>query len=109
MTKKPKVKEFQCQYDGTPWDEQDIRDLRGLLRDVFLEDNIVEEAAKWLCRAGTVDDVRRKAEELVWEGFRHRMKRLQRKLSTEEFKIEEAKEFKATEEVIDELRGQRAK
>jgi len=109
MPKKPKVKEFNRQYDGRPWTEQDIRDLRGLLRDVFLRDDIVEEAAKYLCRAGTVDDVRRKAEELVWEGFRHRMKRLQRKLSTEEFKIEEAKEFKATEEVIDELCGQRAK
>jgi hypothetical protein len=109
MPKKPKVKEFNCQYDGTPWTEQDIGDLRGLLRDLFLEDDIVEKAAKYLCRAGTVDDVRRKAEELVWEGFRHRMKRLQRKLSTEEFKKEEAKEFKATEEVIAELRGQRDK
>ena len=37
------------------------------------------------------------------------MERLRRKLSTKEFKIQEAKEFKATEEVIDELRGQRTK
>ena len=58
MPKKPK--EFRCQYDGTPWTEEDIRDLKAALRDA----NSIEEVAEFLCRAGTVDDVRRKVEEL---------------------------------------------
>jgi len=69
MPKKPK--EFRCQYDGTPWTEQDIRDLKAALRDA----NSIEEVAEFLCRAGTVDDVRRKVEELFFEWRRYRAKR----------------------------------
>jgi len=47
-------------YDGEPWSEMDIKDLR-----LQLEQGIsIEEIARFLCRAGTVDDVRQKAEEL---------------------------------------------
>jgi hypothetical protein len=47
-------------YDGEPWSEMDIKDLRILLE----QGSNIEEIAKFLCRAGTVDEVRRKAEEL---------------------------------------------
>jgi len=46
--------------DGEPWTEVDVRDLKLSLQD----DNTIEEAAIFLRRSGTVDDVRRKAEEL---------------------------------------------
>jgi len=47
-------------YDGEPWTEVDVRDLK-----LSLEDgNTIEEAATFLRRSGTVDEVRRKAEEL---------------------------------------------
>jgi hypothetical protein len=46
--------------DGKPWTHMDIEDLElAVRRGVSLE-----EAAAFLCRAGTVDDVRRKAAEL---------------------------------------------
>jgi hypothetical protein len=47
-------------YDGEPWTEMDLRDLEACLR----WGDTIEEAAQHLCRSGTVDDVRRKAEEL---------------------------------------------
>jgi hypothetical protein len=46
--------------DGKPWTDMDVRDLMASLRC----DDTIEEAARHLCRSGTVDDVRRKAEEL---------------------------------------------
>jgi hypothetical protein len=55
-------------YDGEPWSEMDIRDLRLQLE----QGNSIEEVAKYLCRAGTVDEVRYKAEELgLLEAARH--------------------------------------
>jgi len=47
-------------YDGQPWSEMDIEDLTAALR----SGSTMEDAAKHLCRSGTVEDVRRKAEEL---------------------------------------------
>ena len=47
-------------YDGDPWTEMDPRDLTAVLK----SGDAIEDAAKHLCRSGTVDDVRRKAEEL---------------------------------------------
>jgi len=55
-------------YDGEPWSETDINDLR-----IHLEQGIsIDEIARFLCRAGTVDEVRRKAEELgLMEAAQH--------------------------------------
>jgi hypothetical protein len=47
-------------YDGAPWTEMDIRDLTAVLE----TGSTIEDAAQHLCRSGTVDEVRRKAEEL---------------------------------------------
>jgi hypothetical protein len=47
-------------YDGDPWTEIDVKDLTAALR----SGDTIEEAAQFLCRSGTVDEVRRKAEEL---------------------------------------------
>jgi hypothetical protein len=47
-------------YDGEPWTEMDVRDLISSLR----SGDTIEDAAQHLCRSGTVEDVRRKAEEL---------------------------------------------
>jgi len=47
-------------HDGEPWTETDIKDLTAALT----YGSTIEEAAEHLCRSGTVDDVRRKAEEL---------------------------------------------
>jgi hypothetical protein len=47
-------------YDGEPWTEMDVQDLTAALK----YGDTIEEAATHLCRSGTVDDVRRKAEEL---------------------------------------------
>ena len=47
-------------YDGAPWSEMALRDLR----DALAHGDTIEEAAALLCRSGTVDDVRRKADEL---------------------------------------------
>lgn len=47
-------------YDGQPWTEMDVEDLTAALR----SGSTIEDAAKHLCRAGTVDNVRRKADEL---------------------------------------------
>jgi hypothetical protein len=46
--------------DGKHWCERDVRDLMASLP-VW---RWIEEAAQHLCRTGTVDEVRRKAEEL---------------------------------------------
>jgi hypothetical protein len=46
--------------DGKPWTEMDVRGLMSALR----VGETIEEAAQHLCRSGTIDDVRRKAEEL---------------------------------------------
>jgi len=47
-------------YDGSPWTEMDIEDLTAVLK----SGDTIEDAAHHLCRSGTVEDVRRKAEEL---------------------------------------------
>ena len=47
-------------YNGDPWTEMDVEDLKAALQSGIT----IEEAAHHLCRSGTVDDVRRKAEEL---------------------------------------------
>jgi hypothetical protein len=47
-------------YDGHPWTEMDIEDLTAALK----SGSTIEDAAQHLCRSGTVEDVRRKAEEL---------------------------------------------
>src|SRR4051812_6893395 len=46
--------------DGKPWSEIDERDLKAELAN----GGSVEEAARHLCRAGTAEEVARKAEEL---------------------------------------------
>ena len=47
-------------YDGAEWTEMDLADLRAAVE----SGSTPEEAAGHLCRSGTVDDVRRKVEEL---------------------------------------------
>jgi hypothetical protein len=47
-------------YDGAPWTEMDVEDLIAALR----SGATIEDAAQHLCRSGTVDEVRRKAEVL---------------------------------------------
>jgi hypothetical protein len=47
-------------YDGKPWSEQDIADLRASVE----TGSTIEETAGFLCRSGTADDVARKAQEL---------------------------------------------
>jgi hypothetical protein len=46
--------------DGKHWSEMDVRNLMASLRC----GDTIEEAAERLCRSGTIDEVRRKAEEL---------------------------------------------
>jgi hypothetical protein len=46
--------------DGKPWSEMDERDLKAELTNGAS----IEEAAGHLCRAGTTDEVARKAKEL---------------------------------------------
>jgi hypothetical protein len=47
-------------YDGADWTEMDIEDLRAELE----HGHSIEEAAQFLCRADSVEDVERKAREL---------------------------------------------
>ena len=47
-------------YDGYPWTEMDIEDLKAAIK----SGSTIEDAATHLCRSGTIEDVRRKAEEL---------------------------------------------
>lgn len=49
--------------DGKPWSLTDVRDLRDILR-AGGRNYSVEQAAEFLCRSGTVEEVRKKAEEL---------------------------------------------
>jgi hypothetical protein len=46
--------------DGQEWSEGDLWDLRNSLQ----HGRSIEEVAGFLCRSGTVEEVRRKAEEL---------------------------------------------
>jgi hypothetical protein len=46
--------------DGKHWSEKDLRNLMASLRC----GDTIEEAAQHLCRSGTIDEVRRKADEL---------------------------------------------
>lgn len=47
-------------YDGAEWTEMDIEDLKAEIA----AGRSVEEAAEFLCRAESVEDVRQKAAEL---------------------------------------------
>jgi hypothetical protein len=47
-------------YDGADWTEMDIEDLKSEIE----HGRSIEEAAQFLCRADSVDDVARKAREL---------------------------------------------
>jgi hypothetical protein len=47
-------------YDHVPWTEMDVDDLTAALR----SGNTIDDVAQDLCRSGTVDEVRRNAEEL---------------------------------------------
>ena len=50
-------------YDGTPWSNIDLRDLKAALT----LGSTIEEAAALLCRSGSIDDVRHKADQLgLW-------------------------------------------
>lgn len=42
-------------YDGAEWSEMDLEDLRAAIE----HGRSIEEAAAFLCRAGSVDDVAR--------------------------------------------------
>jgi len=44
--------------DGKPWTETDVRQLMACLK----RSDTIEEAAKHVCRSGTIEDVRHKAE-----------------------------------------------
>jgi hypothetical protein len=46
--------------DGKDWSAMDLDDLKAVIED----GGTVEEAAEFLCRSGTVEEVRRKAREL---------------------------------------------
>jgi hypothetical protein len=62
MAIEPTLVPEQCQdiKDGQEWSAADIEDLALALKD----GGTVEGAAYFLCRAGTIDDVRQKAKEL---------------------------------------------
>ena len=47
-------------YDGADWTEMDIEDLKAAIE----SGSSIEDAAEFLCRADSVDDVARKCEEL---------------------------------------------
>lgn len=47
-------------YDHAPWTPMDIEDLKLSIE----HGRSIEEAAEFLCRSGSIEDVRRKAEEL---------------------------------------------
>jgi hypothetical protein len=46
--------------DGNPWDKGDLEDLENYLKD----GGTIEQAARFLCRSGAVEEVRQKAKEL---------------------------------------------
>jgi hypothetical protein len=47
-------------YDGAEWTEMDIEDLKAAME----AGHSVDEAAQFLCRSGSVEDVRQKCREL---------------------------------------------
>jgi hypothetical protein len=47
-------------YDHAPWTPMDIEDLKSSIEHGLS----IEEAAEFLCRSGSIEDVRRKVEEL---------------------------------------------
>jgi hypothetical protein len=47
-------------YDGAPWSEMDIDDLKAAIE----SGRSIQEAAECLCRADSVEDVTRKCAEL---------------------------------------------
>lgn len=47
-------------YDGADWTETDIEDLKSEIE----HGRSIEEAAEFLCRAGSIDDIARKAKEM---------------------------------------------
>jgi hypothetical protein len=49
-------------HDGDPWSEMAIQDMR----DYLGSGKSIEWLAVYLCRSGTVDDVKRKADELKY-------------------------------------------
>jgi len=48
--------------DGKEWSQMDLDDLQNALA----RGGSIEDAAIFLCRTGTQDDVRKKAEEMGW-------------------------------------------
>ena len=54
-------------YDGAPWTAMAIADLRAEIE----HGSTPEEAAGHLCRSGTVDEVKRKADELGLKWQQH--------------------------------------
>jgi len=60
MNKRPDIDPMKDIYDGQPWTEVDLHDLTAALQ----SGSTIEDVAQHLCRSGTIDDVRRKAEEL---------------------------------------------
>jgi hypothetical protein len=50
-------------YDGAEWTDMDVEDLEAEIE----HGRSIEEAAQFLCRADSVDDVERKAKELGLE------------------------------------------
>jgi hypothetical protein len=55
-------------YEGADWTEMDVEDLRAAIK----SGRSIEDAAQFLCRADSVDDVARKCKEL---GLKPREKR----------------------------------
>jgi hypothetical protein len=51
-------------YDGASWTEMDIDDLKAAIE----SGRSVRDAAEFLCRSGSVDEVRKKCEELGLKG-----------------------------------------
>jgi len=47
-------------HDGTDWTDMDIEDLKAKIE----HGRSIEEAAEFLCRTGSIDDVARRCEEL---------------------------------------------
>ena len=47
-------------YEGEPWTEMDIEDLKAEIE----HGSTVEEAAQFLCRSDSIQDVQRKAREM---------------------------------------------
>ena len=48
--------------DGKEWSQMDLDDLQNALA----RGGLIEDAAIFLCRTGTLDEVQKKAEEMGW-------------------------------------------